>query len=75
MEIVLDDGFCDFVGEKDRPPLVCTENPIRIDRGRESPNVSAHDRAAVFCLGRVGLAIQVEEPAIPSAREDQPQQK
>ena len=41
---------------------VCTENPIRIDQGRESPNVSANDRAAMFCPYRLGVAIQVEEP-------------
>ena len=42
--------------------LVCTENPIRIDWGRESPTSAHNDRAAMFCPCRLGLAIQVEEP-------------
>jgi hypothetical protein len=36
---------------------VCTENPIRIDWRKESPNVSAHDRAVIFCSDRLDLAI------------------
>ena len=42
--------------------LVCTESPIRIDWGRESPASAHNDRAAMFCPCRLGLAIQVEEP-------------
>jgi hypothetical protein len=34
------------------------------DRLKESPNVSAHNVCtALLRLGRIGLAIQVEEPA------------
>ena len=42
---------------------LCTENPIRIDWGGNHLTSAHNDRAAVFCPYRLGLAIQVEEPA------------
>ena len=41
---------------------VCTENLIRIDFGGNHLTSVHNDRAAMFCLYRLGLAIQVEEP-------------
>jgi TIR domain len=56
--IVTDDD-----GPANLPEPVCTENPIGVDDAPESPLSWRNDRAPVFRRGRLGLAIQVEDPA------------
>jgi hypothetical protein len=42
---------------------VCTENPSILIGGGNHLTSAYNDRAVIFYPGRLGLAIQVEEPA------------